>query len=946
MKPNSIKTLILVLTLVFTMKAQAQKGWEMKPVTIQSRWAKDVSPENALKEYPRPQMARGNWTNLNGLWDYAITAKNAAKPLTYEGQILVPYPLESALSGVKRELKPNQNLWYKRTFKKPETKSGDKIKLNFGAVDYEATVFINGQQVGKHEGGYTEFVLDITPAIKTGENEMVVKVFDPTGEGVGPHGKQVLNPANIYYTPTSGIWQTVWMEVVPAASISSLYMTPDIDKGLLNIAANGAAGYTVEVSALADGKVISTVKGATGVNLQLPVKNAKLWSPASPYLYDLTVKLKKGNTVIDEVKSYFGMRKTSVAKDSKGIDRIMLNNKPYYNLGTLDQGFWPEGLYTAPTDEALAFDIKAIKAMGFNTIRKHIKVEPARWYYHADKLGMLVWQDMVNPNQGLPEGSKEAFEKGSKEILLQLHNYPSITTWVLFNEKWGQYDQERLTKWIKTTDPSRIVNGHSGELLYVNEQLRSPAPNAYVAAHMTDVHAYPDPMNSLKQDGKAQVCGEFGGIGVFIPDHQWLAGSAWGYIQEKPAALKAKYTIMNQHLKLFEADGMSGSIYTQPFDVEGEQNGLMTYDREVVKVPFAELRKIHSQLNPDMGTIPDVTAKDADLTEPAQTYSTMLQQYIDGKRDAAFLKKMAMMAGQTGDKAGSARFGAEYVAMLKEPYSAEDIAFMEGITKKVSDKGFAVLMDRAKTDRAVYVKAMNIIYADVIASSVPTPQAKPDWAEVEAKVKPYGAPGEEMFLRAKTVHAYNQQDWKTFVEAGEPYLKKYGKNLTEQDRNSFQGAIDKQKGGSSDAVATTGTQGTNPVQDIKVLDDKVKAELIDAVVSKAREGGNTPDWVALTVAITAKYDALTADRNVTRAKLFFYYSKDWKAFASAIVNYTEKYEDPANLSTINTNANFVLEHSTDKEELGKALAWSKKLVEKEPDNEDYKKTYAALKEKL
>ena len=373
-------------------------------------------------------MVREKWTNLNGLWDYAITAKNAVKPSAYDGQILVPYPLESALSGVKKSLKPNQNLWYKRTIIKPETKTGDKVKLNFGAVDYEATVFVNGQQVGKHEGGYTEFSLDITPALKDGNNEVVVKVFDPTGEGVGPHGKQVLKPENIYYTPTSGIWQTVWMEVVPGASISSLYMTPDIDKGILNIAANGTAGYTVEINALAEGKVVSTIKGATGTNLLLPVKNAKLWSPANPYLYDLVVKLKKGNTVVDEVKSYFGMRKTSVAKDSKGIDRIMLNNKPYYNLGTLDQGFWPEGLYTAPTDEALAFDIKAIKAMGFNTIRKHIKVEPARWYYQADKLGMLVWQDMVNPNQGLPEGSKEAFESGSKEILKQLHNYPSITT--------------------------------------------------------------------------------------------------------------------------------------------------------------------------------------------------------------------------------------------------------------------------------------------------------------------------------------------------------------------------------------------------------------------------------------------------------------------------------------------------------------------------------------
>lgn len=980
MRPNGMKTLILIMALFFTMGAQAQTGWKMQSVTIQSRWAKDVSPVNALKEYPRPQMVRGNWTNLNGLWDYAITTKNAAKPSTYEGQILVPYPLESALSGVKKALKPNQNLWYRRIFTNPlrsRTKSemtgvetGDKVKLNFGAVDYEATVFVNGQQVGKHEGGYTEFSLDITPALKDGNNEVVVKVFDPTGEGVGPHGKQVLNPANIYYTPTSGIWQTVWMEVVPNASISSLYMTPDIDKGVLNIAVNGAAGYTVEINAFAEGKVVSTVKGATGTSLSLPVKNAKLWSPASPYLYDLVVKLKKGNTVIDEVKSYFGMRKISVAKDGKGVDRIMLNNKPYYNLGTLDQGFWPEGLYTAPTDEALAFDIKAIKAMGFNTIRKHIKVEPARWYYHADKLGMLVWQDMVNPNQGLPEGSKEAFENGSKEILKQLHNYPSITTWVLFNEKWGQYDQERLTKWIKATDPSRILNGHSGELLYVNEQLRSPSPNAYVAADMTDVHAYPDPMNSLKQDGKAQVCGEFGGIGVFIPDHQWLAGSAWGYIQEKPAALKAKYTIMNQHLKLFEAEGMSGSIYTQPFDVEGEQNGLMTYDREVVKIPFAELRKIHSQLNPDLqdqeisrryASLDDtetssaqagkVTAKDADLTEPAQAYSAMLQQYIDGNRDAAFLKKMAMMASQAGDKPGSLLAGKAYITTLKQPLTEEDIRSVAQFTKSTKDVGFNLMLKNAADfkkvlgDRQYTVDMMNMIFKGDMEPMLANP-AKIDWAGIEIKVKPYGAPGDEILLRAKTVHFYNNKDWTNYVPSATAYLSRYGNNLSEEDRGMFQGAIDQNKGGSENVVVSTPSTAASDVTDLKQKDKAIEDAMITPAVDAAKAEDKAPDWQTIIASITQKYDAVTADRTVTRAKLFFYYSKDWKAFASAIVNYTEKYEDMANLATINTNANFVLEHSADKQELEKALSWSKKLIEKEPDNADYKKTYEALKEKL
>jgi hypothetical protein len=579
------------------------------------------------------------------------------------------------------------------------------------------------------------------------------------------------------------------MEVVPSTAINSLTITPDIDKSVVNVTVNSPAKSAV--SLLVEGK---TIKGNANTVIAVPVKNARLWSPANPYLYDLEVTMGA-----DKVKSYFGMRKISVAKDSKGVDRIMLNNKPYFNLGTLDQGFWPEGLYTAPTDEALAFDIKAIKAMGFNTIRKHIKVEPARWYYHADKLGMLVWQDCVNPNQGLPEGSKEAFEKGAKEMLEQLHNYPSITTWVLFNEAWGQYDQERLTKWMKAADPSRIVNGHSGELLYVNEQLRAPRENPYVGADMTDVHAYPDPMNSIKQAGKAQVVGEFGGIGVFIPDHQWNPGSQWGYVQEKPAGLKAKYTIMNQHLKLYEAEGMSGSIYTQPFDVESEQNGLMTYDREVVKIPFAELRKIHSQLNKDilspswLDNLGEVTAKDADLTEPGIVYSAMLQQYIDGKREPAFLKQMTMLASQVGDKTGAGLAGAAYINALKEPYSTEDMAFIESMTKKASDKGFKVLLDRAKTDRAAYVKAMNIIYADVIAGFVPTPQAKPDWAKVEEAVKTYGEPGEEILLRAKTIHLYNQQDWAGYVPAAELYLSRFGANIPENEKAMFKKALEDHK---------------------------------------------------------------------------------------------------------------------------------------------------------
>lgn len=764
--------------------ALAQSDYKMQPVQIQTRWAKQVSPENALKEYPRPQLIRDNWTNLNGSWEYAITSKGAAKPENFTGHILVPYPIESALSGVKKMLKPSENLWYRRRFTVPANASG-KTLLHFGAVDWEATVWVNGTLVGSHRGGYTAFSFDVTGALRQGENELVVKVYDPTDQGFQPHGKQVSNPANIYYTPCSGIWQTVWLETVPKEFISGLEITPDIDRSVVNVTVRSASNAAV--SLIIEGKA---VKGKANTAIAVPVRSARLWSPASPYLYDLEVRL--GN---DQVKSYFGMRKISVAKDASGADRIMLNNKPYFNLGTLDQGFWPDGLYTAPTDEALAFDIRAIKAMGFNTIRKHIKVEPARWYYWADKLGMLVWQDMVNPNQGLPEGAKEEFEKESGEILSQLKNVPSVVCWVLFNEKWGQYDQARLTSWIKKTDPSRIVNGHSGEYLYVNEQLRSPSPDAYVNADMTDVHAYPDPMNSVPMPGKARVCGEFGGIGVFIPDHQWNTGSAWGYINSTPAAFKAKYAVMNQHLKLFEAEGLSGSIYTQPFDVEGEQNGIMTYDREVVKIPFADLRQIHSALNPEalsggwLSGLGEVTAEAAELTEPAQVYADAVADYMKGKRDAEFLRRLTMMAGQTNDLAGKARFGAAYMATLKEPYSQEDLAFIDGMTKKVSDKGFALLLERAKSDRPAQVKAMNIVFADVVAAFVPTPDSKPDWSAVEAAVRPYGSAGEEMYLRAKVIHTMNQQDWTQFKPAAQLYLSRFGEHIKAEEKAMFEKAL-------------------------------------------------------------------------------------------------------------------------------------------------------------
>jgi hypothetical protein len=784
----------LLCTVIIPAVAFSQSTWHPKNLKLPTRWSAAVSPSNALKEYPRPQMVRSNWTNLNGLWAYAIADTSVRiLPAHFDGQILVPYPLESALSGVQKMLKAHQYLWYKKTINIP-VQPRKKTLLHFGAVDNEATLFINGKNVGTHKGGYTEFTFDITSAVKNGDNDIVVKVYDPTDQGVWPHGKQVSSPANIYYTPSSGIWQTVWLETVPDAYIHALKVTPDVDNKELEVTVDAPQGYTVKLTALDNRNPVSEVKGNTSTKIILPLFNPKLWSPDQPFLYDLKVQLLKGSTVIDEVTSYFGMRKVSVGKDDKGFYRIFLNNQYVYNLGVLDQGFWPDGLYTAPTDAALRFDIEAIKAMGFNTIRKHIKVEPARWYYHADQLGMLVWQDFVNPQQQLPEGAKAAFETQLNETMDQLYNHPSITTWVLFNERWGQYDQQRLTEMVKRKDPSRLLNAHSGELLWVNEQLRAPADNPWVSSDIADVHAYPDPMNAPPKEGRVQILGEFGGIGVFIPDHQWLSNKSWGYVQVTPAQLQGKYAIMNQHLQLLEREGLAGSIYTQPYDVEGEENGLMTYDRKVIKIPMDSLQKIHAHLVPTAMNIPTVSIANADLTDPGAHYSQLLQRYIDGERDPAFLKKLSALAAQTGDKNGRQRIGSDYIASLQSPLTEESIKAIAEFTNSTHDAGYKLIKENEATfrqslgERPYTVKMMNLIYTGEMKDLLDN-NATPDWPAIEERTKPFGAPGEEILLRAKTVHYFNAQDWMNYVPVAKAYLDKYGDNLPDNERKMFTDAL-------------------------------------------------------------------------------------------------------------------------------------------------------------
>ncbi|WP_298741015.1 sugar-binding domain-containing protein [uncultured Chitinophaga sp.] len=771
------KTLMVIAALSFVLvRTYAQDSgtiWKMRPLHIPSRWAKDVNPANALHEYPRPQMVRPDWINLNGMWEYAIKPISAFKPDKFDGKILVPFPVESALSGVMKPLKPDENLWYKRNIKKPDLAVNERLLLHFGAVDWETTVFINDKEVGKHSGGYQRFYFDITDFLKDGNNELLVKVFDPTDQGPNPHGKQVLNPENIYYTPSSGIWQTVWVEKVPSMYIADLKTTPDIDKGILNVTVytvGGGPNSQIKVTAKIEGKVISQVTSNPGTVIALPVKNARLWSPDDPFLYDLSIELVEENTTLDKVESYFGMRKISIQKDEKGVDRIFLNNRYTYNLGILDQGFWPDGLYTAPTDEALAFDIKAIKAMGFNTIRKHIKVEPERWYFHADKIGMLVWQDFVNPPHLLPEGATQHFEKEVKETMQQLSSHPSIVTWVLFNERWGAYDQKRLTEWVKVNDPSRLVNGHSGELLYVDEQLRAPADSPWVSSDMTDVHSYPDPMQVPGQPGKARVLGEFGGIGVSVPDHEWNDLQGWGYVQGTPSELAEKYKMMMEQLKKLEVEGLSASIYTQPFDVEGEENGLLTYDREMIKMPVKKLRELNQALVKQTKIFewPGAIAKDIDINDTDVRYGELIKLYQKEGNDSSFLRRLLLMSFRSKDSANTRRLTDAYLKKVKNIFAKDNLLLLKHITLSTKDAGFRIFSENAsRIDQVLGVDAAGIVVRSLIWNEFSPvmldKEGTANYSNLDASdferirkqmVSLYGRDGERVFLVQKAFYYY------------------------------------------------------------------------------------------------------------------------------------------------------------------------------------------------
>ena len=563
-------------------------------------WGENLDPADVLPEYPRPQMIREQWVNLNGLWEYAI-APIEAVPEEMDGHILVPFAVESALSGVGRAVTENDALWYSREITIPKDWDGQRIILHFGAVDWKAEVYVDDRFVGEHTGGYTPFSFDITDALGKGRRHMLkVKVTDSTDKWYQPHGKQVSDPRGIWYTAVTGIWQTVWMEPVPSSSINSYYAVSDIDSGTLAVSVDAALadGDIVEVVLLADGV---PVVEAEGREVTLHVPDMKLWSPSDPYLYDIEIKVVSDGAIVDSVKGYAAMRKISYARDEDGHKRMLLNNKPLFQYGPLDQGWWPDGLYTAPSDEALAFDIEKTKEMGFNLIRKHVKVEPARWYWHCDRLGMLVWQDMPSTTYGDNKWGNHAYDTGTDskitqegkdnyysewgEIIQDFKVFPCIVSWVPFNEAWGQFDTEAVVQFTRAQDPTRLINYASGGNF------------ERCSGDILDLHNYPHPEMYLYDSDYINVLGEYGGIGWPVEGHLWQPDRNWGYIQFKSAdeVLDVYEKYADMLIELID-DGFAAAIYTQTTDVEIEVNGLMTYDRKVVKLDMERLNAINSRV--------------------------------------------------------------------------------------------------------------------------------------------------------------------------------------------------------------------------------------------------------------------------------------------------------------------------------------------------------------
>lgn len=593
---NKISFSTITLLLVITIQLVAQ-DWKLAENPLYTEWGEKVTPENAWQEYPRPMMVRDNWENLNGLWDFKINQKGGGRE-EYNRKILVPYPVESALSGIKEEVGAFKRVWYRRNISVDNPFDDGKVLLHFGAVDWEMHLFINDHLVGEHQGGYDPFTFDITDYLtESGEQKIVVTAWDPTDLGKQPVGKQSHDPRSIWYTANTGIWQTVWLEYVPATYIKDLKITPQLDLNRVKVeimAENAGFEHQAKVTVLDDGQEIGT---ATGYHLQhfyVEIDDPKTWSPTSPFLYDLQIALvdPDGNQ-IDEVESYFGMRKIEVAQAEDGYMRLFLNNEPLFHMGPLDQGWWPDGLYTAASDEALKYDVQITKDLGFNMLRKHVKVEPQRFYYWCDKIGIMVWQDMPSGDmkprelEGRSEESDQQFRDEYKAMIDAFYNHPSIVMWVPFNEGWGQYNTADITAWTQNYDPSRLVNSASG---WFERKV----------GDVKDMHRYPGPDMPETEDNRAAVLGEFGGQALVVDDHLWLTdfSRAPGHYKTSTSQKKLRdtYAELIRQLYPMKEKGLAAAVYTQTSDVETEVNGLVTYDRKVIKFDPKTLQKLHGEL--------------------------------------------------------------------------------------------------------------------------------------------------------------------------------------------------------------------------------------------------------------------------------------------------------------------------------------------------------------
>lgn len=630
------RALVWLGLLLLTPSSQA---WQMKYAPIMTDWAQLVDTNAPLPEYPRPQLVRTDWLNLNGIWQFQAGVSNQPAPTnqTLSGEILVPFPMESALSGVAQY---NVHSWYRRLFTVPATWTGQRVLLHLDAVDWESEVFINGQSVGAHQGGYDAATYDITAQLTgSGPQELIVRVYDPTDARGIPRGKQTLSPGGIMYTSCSGIWQPVWLEPVPNTSVGNLKLIPDIDTQRLRITANVSgptSGITVYATARSNNIVVGTISGAPNAQLLLPVPNPNLWSPTNPFLYDLTVTLSNASARVDSVTSYFGMRKISIA-NTNGFVKMLLNNQFVFQYGPLDQGFWPDGIYTAPTDDALKSDIEQTKLFGYNMLRKHIKVERARWYYWADKLGMLVWQDMpsLNSYTGSPKTIEtNQFRLELTRMVTNHWNHPSIISWVVFNEGQGQHDTPSLVALVESLDPSRLVNQASGN-------------DHFGVGAILDWHSYPNP-SCPASSSQAVVCGEFGGVGLGITNHTWAPG--WGYIAATNGNdLAAKFEDFCFQISGFvQNQGLSAVVYTEITDVEIELNGFLTYDRKVRKPDADRIRAaIASASTPATLTIVAPTSQTAAQTWKYTTTSPASDWATTGFNDSGW------SSGQGGFGAGN-----------------------------------------------------------------------------------------------------------------------------------------------------------------------------------------------------------------------------------------------------------------------------------------------------